>query len=100
MDCHTYISAISLLVLETMNKKRPIISELNARSREIFKSIVESYVETGEPIGSRSLSERLSTSLSPATVRNVMADLEDFGLLFAPHISAGRIPTDLALSCL
>ncbi len=80
-----------------MNTKRPVISELNDRSREIFMKIVESFVETGEPIGSRSLSQQLSTNLSPATIRNVMADLEDFGLLFAPHTSAGRMPTDLGL---
>ena len=80
-----------------MNTKRLVISELNNRSREIFMKIVESFVETGEPIGSRSLSQQLSTSLSPATIRNVMADLEDFGLLFAPHISAGRMPTDTGL---
>jgi heat-inducible transcriptional repressor len=80
-----------------MNTKRPVISELNDRSREIFMKIVESFVETGEPIGSRSLSQQLSTSLSPATIRNVMADLEDFGLLFAPHTSAGRMPTDTGL---
>ena len=80
-----------------MNTKRPVISELNDRSREIFMKIVESFVETGEPIGSRSLSQQLTTSLSPATIRNVMADLEDFGLLFAPHPSAGRMPTDLGL---
>ncbi|MDP7600175.1 MAG: heat-inducible transcriptional repressor HrcA, partial [Rhodospirillales bacterium] len=80
-----------------MNTKRPVISELNDRSREIFMKIVESFVETGEPIGSRSLSQQLSTSLSPATIRNVMADLEDFGLLFAPHTSAGRMPTDSGL---
>jgi len=80
-----------------MNTKRPVISELNDRSREIFMKIVESFVETGEPIGSRSLSQQLATSLSPATIRNVMADLEDFGLLFAPHTSAGRMPTDLGL---
>jgi heat-inducible transcriptional repressor len=80
-----------------MDTKRPVISELNDRSREIFMKIVESYVETGEPIGSRSLSQQLSTTLSPATVRNVMADLEASGLLFAPHTSAGRLPTDLGL---
>ncbi|MFP6710621.1 MAG: heat-inducible transcriptional repressor HrcA [Rhodospirillales bacterium] len=80
-----------------MTTKRPVISELNDRSREIFMKIVESFVETGEPIGSRSLSQQLSTHLSPATIRNVMADLEDFGLLFAPHTSAGRMPTDLGL---
>ena len=69
-----------------MDTKRSVISELNDRSREIFMKIDESYVETGDPIGSRLLSEQLSTNLSPATVRNVMADLENCGLLFSPHI--------------
>jgi heat-inducible transcriptional repressor len=73
------------------------IGELNERSREIFRQIVETYVETGEPVGSRTLSRRLSQSLSPATIRNVMADLEDSGLLFAPHTSAGRLPTEAGL---
>ena len=80
-----------------MDSKKTVISELSDRSREIFMKIVESYVETGDPIGSRSLSEQLSTNLSPATIRNIMADLENNGLLFAPHISAGRLPTDLGL---
>lgn len=80
-----------------MDTKRPVISELNSRSREIFMKIIDAYVETGEPIGSRSLSQRLSTSLSPATIRNVMADLEESGLLFAPHTSAGRLPTEAGL---
>jgi heat-inducible transcriptional repressor len=80
-----------------MDTKQSVISELNSRSREIFMKIVESYVETGEPIGSRLLSEQLSSNLSPATVRNVMADLEKYGLLYAPHISAGRMPTELGL---
>ncbi len=74
-----------------------MITELNERSREILRCIVESYVETGEPVGSRTLSKRFSMSLSPATIRNVMADLEDSGLLFAPHTSAGRMPTDAGL---
>ena len=74
-----------------------MITELNERSREIFRLIVEAYVETGEPIGSRALSQKLSTKLSPATIRNVMADLEASGLLFAPHTSAGRLPTDAGL---
>ncbi len=80
-----------------MDTKRPVISELNDRSREIFMKIVDAYVATGEPIGSRSLSQLLSTSLSPATIRNVMSDLEKSGLLFAPHTSAGRLPTDAGL---
>ena len=74
-----------------------MISELNERSRKILRHIIEAYVETGEPVGSRTLSRRLGMSLSPATIRNVMADLEDYGLLYAPHTSAGRLPTDQGL---
>jgi heat-inducible transcriptional repressor len=71
--------------------------DLNTRSRDVLKLIVDAYVETGEPIGSREISRRLGMTLSPATIRNVMADLEDVGLLHAPHISAGRLPTDAGL---
>jgi len=71
--------------------------QLNERSREIFRRIVESYFATGEPVGSRSLSRMLTTPLSPASVRNVMADLEALGLIYAPHTSAGRLPTELGL---
>src|SRR3546814_14376337 len=74
-----------------------MIADLNGRSREILRHIVEAFVETGEPIGSRTLSHRLGLDLSPATIRNVMADLEDLGLLYAPHTSAGRLPTDAGL---
>jgi heat-inducible transcriptional repressor len=74
-----------------------MITELNERSREILRHVVEAYVETGEPVGSRTLSRRLGLSLSPATIRNVMADLEEFGLLYAPHTSAGRLPTEQGL---
>ncbi|MGH7074564.1 MAG: heat-inducible transcriptional repressor HrcA [Stellaceae bacterium] len=74
-----------------------MITELNERSREIFRMIVESYVETGEPVGSRTLSRKGRLELSPATIRNVMADLEEAGLLFAPHTSAGRLPTEAGL---
>ena len=74
-----------------------MVAELNERSREILRQLIEAFVETGEPVGSRTLSRRLGMSLSPATVRNVMADLEDFGLLYAPHTSAGRLPTDQGL---
>lgn len=76
---------------------RPIITELNERSREILRMVVDSYVETGEPVGSRTLSRRGNLDLSPATIRNVLADLEEAGLLFAPHTSAGRLPTDAGL---
>lgn len=74
-----------------------MISKLDERSREIFENIVDAYVATGDPIGSHTLSMRLNSSLSPATVRNVMSELEDAGLLFSPHASAGRIPTDAGL---
>jgi heat-inducible transcriptional repressor len=73
------------------------ISELNDRSREIFREIVEAYVSTGGPIGSRTLARRTGLGLSPATIRNVMADLEDLGLIEAPHTSAGRVPTEVGL---
>ena len=72
------------------------IGELSERSRDIFRSIVDSYLETGEPIGSRTLSQR-GIALSPASIRNVMSDLEVMGLLRAPHSSAGRIPTQAGL---
>ncbi len=74
-----------------------MIDRLNERSREIFRLIVDNYVDTGEPIGSRSLSRRPRVNLSPASIRNVMADLEQLGLLYAPHTSAGRLPTEAGL---
>jgi len=70
---------------------------LSERSREILRHIVDAYMETGEPVGSRTISRRLGMALSPATIRNVMADLEEFGLLYAPHTSAGRLPTEQGL---
>ncbi len=73
------------------------LRDLDDRSREIFRSIVESYLETGEPVGSRNVSRILPMSLSAASVRNVMSDLEHLGLIFAPHTSAGRLPTELGL---
>jgi heat-inducible transcriptional repressor len=73
------------------------LAQLNERSREIFRLIVESYLATGEPVGSRNLSRILPMTLSPASVRNVMSDLEHLGLVYAPHTSAGRLPTELGL---
>lgn len=73
------------------------IAQLSERSREIFRQIVESYLATGEPVGSRNISRLLGMSLSPASVRNVMSDLEGLGLIYAPHTSAGRLPTELGL---
>jgi heat-inducible transcriptional repressor len=70
---------------------------LDERSAAVLREIVEQYVETGEPVGSRTLSRLLPMGLSPATIRNVMADLTDAGLLFSPHISAGRLPTERGL---
>ncbi len=73
------------------------LAALNERSREIFRQIVESYLTTGEPVGSRNLARILPIALSPASVRNVMSDLEQLGLIYAPHTSAGRLPTELGL---
>jgi heat-inducible transcriptional repressor len=73
------------------------LSVLNARSQDIFRKIVDRYLETGMPVGSRDLSKMLEVGLSPASVRNVMADLEDLGLIAAPHTSAGRAPTQQGL---
>jgi heat-inducible transcriptional repressor len=73
------------------------LAQLNERSREIFRQIVESYLATGEPVGSRNLARIIPMTLSPASVRNVMADLEHLGLVYAPHTSAGRLPTERGL---
>ena len=73
------------------------LSKLNERSRAIFRQIVETYLATGEPVGSRNLSRALPMTLSPASIRNVMSDLEQLGLIFAPHTSAGRLPTQSGL---
>jgi len=70
---------------------------MGERPREIFRHLVEAFLASGEPVGSRTLSQRLPTTLSPASIRNVMADLEAMGLLYAPHTSAGRVPTERGL---
>ena len=74
-----------------------LLTDLDARSRAVFKELVETYLASGEPVGSRTLSRAPGLDVSPATIRNVMADLTDLGLLAAPHVSAGRQPTDLGL---
>lgn len=74
-----------------------MIQEMSQRSREILRLVVEAYMATGEPVGSRLLAKRLEHKLSPASIRNTMADLEDAGLLYAPHTSAGRLPTESGL---
>jgi heat-inducible transcriptional repressor len=73
------------------------IAGLDQRSRDIFRKVVDTYLETGEPVGSRTISKVLPASLSPASVRNVMMDLEDAGLIYSPHTSAGRVPTEIGL---
>ena len=73
------------------------LTDLDSRARDIFRDIVESYLETGVPVGSRTLALSGGRALSPATIRNTMADLTRFGLLDSPHISAGRIPTQAGL---
>ena len=74
-----------------------MITELNERSRAVFRFIVDSYLETGEPVGSRLISNTSGIELSPASIRNVMSLLEREGLLYSPHTSAGRLPTDTGL---
>jgi len=79
------------------DRHRGSVAFLNERSRTIFRQIVESYLATGEPVGSRNLTRHLPMTLSPASVRNVMSDLEHLGLIYAPHTSAGRLPTQTGL---
>ena len=80
-----------------MPEPRSPLTEMNERSREVFRRLVETYLETGEPVGSRTLARTLAEGVSAATVRNVMQDLEQLGLLDSPHVSAGRLPTQLGL---
>lgn len=80
-----------------MNNMPTDIADLDQRSRDIFKRLVETYLDTGDPVGSRTLSKSLPVTLSPASVRNVMSDLESLGLIFSPHKSAGRVPTQSGL---
>jgi len=74
-----------------------MVPDLNARSREVLRQIIDAYLETGDAVGSRTLSRRLGLELSPATIRNVMSDLQDAGFLYSPHVSAGRLPTEVGL---
>ena len=75
----------------------PPLTELNDRARDVFRVVVESYLDSGAPIGSRTISKLSGLNLSPASIRNVMQDLEELGLLAAPHTSAGRMPTESGL---
>ncbi len=80
-----------------MNDAGKVLNEMNDRSREVFRRVVESYLATGDPVGSRTLTRDMSEKVSAATIRNVMQDLEYLGLLNSPHVSAGRIPTQQGL---
>lgn len=75
----------------------PPITELSTRARDVFRVVVESYLESGAPVGSRTIARLAGLNLSPASIRNVMQDLEEIGLLSSPHTSAGRMPTDTGL---
>jgi heat-inducible transcriptional repressor len=88
---------MSIIPPKPVDDKLPGIAGLDSRSRDIFRRLVDTYIETGEPVGSRTISKVLPASLSPASVRNVMMDLEDAGLIYSPHTSAGRMPTELGL---
>ncbi len=88
---------MSIIPPKPVEDKLAGVAGLDQRSRDIFRKLVDTYLETGEPVGSRTISKVLPTSLSPASVRNVMMDLEDAGLIHSPHTSAGRVPTDIGL---
>ncbi|ATG48374.1 heat-inducible transcriptional repressor HrcA [Celeribacter ethanolicus] len=80
-----------------MTERANLIAEMNNRSREVFRRVVEGYLDSGGPVGSRTLTRSMSEKVSAATIRNVMQDLEYLGLLDSPHVSAGRVPTQLGL---
>jgi heat-inducible transcriptional repressor len=86
-----------MALAEKSGQAQPIQVPVNERAREILRRIVDGYLESGEPVGSRTISRQPGVTLSPATIRNVMADLEESGLLYSPHTSAGRLPTDAGL---
>ncbi len=80
-----------------MTDETPQLDTMNSRTREVFRRVVEGYLDTGAPVGSRTLTRTLSEQVSAATIRNTMQDLEYLGLLGSPHTSAGRMPTELGL---
>jgi len=90
-------SLIISMMKDDPNAGPRLLAQMNDRSREVFRRVVEQYLDTGEPVGSVALTRVLTEPLSPATVRNVMQDLEQAGLLGSPHVSAGRIPTQAGL---
>ena len=80
-----------------MNHKQNLIQELSERSQVVFRNLVDSYIATGDPVGSQSIANSLAEDISPATIRNIMQDLESLGLLNSPHVSSCRIPTQKGL---
>lgn len=80
-----------------MTDRTEILTQMNDRMREVFRRVVEGYIDSGDPVGSRTLTRTMSEKVSAATIRNVMQDLEYLGLLDSPHISAGRVPTQMGL---
>ena len=92
-----HVRPFRLYFYDMTNSNEPQIAQLNKRAREVLRQIVETYMDSGEPVGSRTISRLDGIGLSPATIRNVMSDLEDTGMLFAPHTSAGRLPTEAGL---
>jgi heat-inducible transcriptional repressor len=83
--------------MQALTESRPTLTEMNERAREVFRRLVETYIATGEPVGSRTIARSFAEGVSAATVRNTMQDLELLGLLDSPHVSAGRVPTQLGL---
>jgi heat-inducible transcriptional repressor len=94
---NSYLVAVTIIPPKPSDEKLAGIAGLDQRSRDIFRRLVDTYLETGDPVGSRTISKVLPASLSPASVRNVMMDLEEAGLIFSPHTSAGRMPTEAGL---
>ncbi len=88
---------MTLIPPKPVDERLAGIAALDQRSREIFRRLVDTYLETGDPVGSRTISKALPQSLSPASIRNVMTDLEEAGLIHSPHTSAGRVPTEIGL---
>ena len=90
-------NTLSRMVQQMMPQGSKLLADLNDRSKEVFRRVVEGYLTSGDPVGSRTLTRSMSEKVSAATIRNVMQDLEYLGLLDSPHISAGRIPTQTGL---
>ncbi len=85
------------MTVKGASNRETAVAALSKRSRDVLRRVIEQYMDSGDPVGSRTISRLDGMGLSPASIRNVMADLEDAGLLFAPHASAGRLPTDLGM---